>query len=224
MHPREFVDRSTIAYFSNLSLFHRYRAMAVSDAEGPHVSRIHVILNGVHKSNRDYVSDRLCQEIDGLLSCRFIDSDDNRIELLFDSRRFSRFELLLAMQSFGYPAQLDFTETEAESGIATVQMRIEGMHCNSCVSNICAAVEDLPGAVDIKLTFEDKVATVIYDSRILNIDHIVTEIEKLGFKVAIANAPSASATTQYARGRKTFSTTMKAPCVYFIFQKCYNRS
>ena len=63
------------------------------------------------------------------------------------------------------------------------------MHCNSCVSNICGAVLDLPGAIDIQLTFRDKLATIIYDPRILELDDIINEIEKLGFQVAISNDP-----------------------------------
>ena len=117
------------------------------------------------------------------------DSDDSRLELLYDSRSLSRFELFSVMQSLGYHVQLDPSEEDTSSEMASAQIRIEGMHCNSCVSNICATVENLPGALDIKLTFEDKVATVIYNTRILSLDHIFDAIEKLGFKAAVANSP-----------------------------------
>lgn len=174
------------------SLFNRYRAMPVFDAEGSHISRIRILLNGEHRFNRHYISDRFYQEIDGLISCRFMDnndSDHSRMELLYDSRSLSRFELFSMMQSLGYLVQLDPSEKDSESKFGTVDIRIEGMHCNSCVSNICATVGDLPGAIDIKLTFEDKVATVIYDTGTLSLDHMINEIEKLGFKAAVANSP-----------------------------------
>lgn len=164
--------------------------MFVFDAESPHITRVEIILTGVHKFNQFYVSDRLYQGIPGLVSCRFLDDDDNddsRIELKYDSRNLSRFELLSIMHSLGYSAQIDPSEKNLKSSVVVVQIRIDGMHCNSCVSNICATIEDLPGAIDIKLTFEEKIATITYDSRSLNLVHIVNEIEKLGFKTAIAH-------------------------------------
>lgn len=163
--------------------------MFVFDADAPHVVRIEILLNGVHRLNHDYVSDRFYQAIEGLISCRFMDvndnDDDSRIELLYDSRSLTRFELLSIMHNLGYSVEIDPNRTDFKSSIVVVQMRIEGMHCNSCVSNICATVEDLPGAIDIKLTFEEKIATVTYDSQTLSLAHIVAEIGKLGFKVAM---------------------------------------
>jgi copper chaperone CopZ len=185
-----------------LSPFDRYRAMAVSDAEGAHISRIRILLNGEHRFNRHYISDRFYQEIDGLVSCRFMDnddSDDSRMELLYDSRSLTRFELFSAMQSLGYLVQLDPSEKDVGSEFSNVAIRIEGMHCNSCVSNICATVGDLPGAIDIKLTFEDKVATVVYDMGTLNLDQIINEIEKLGFKAAVANSSDQTGACHRAR-------------------------
>lgn len=164
--------------------------MFVSNAKASHVARIELILNGVHNLNQDYVSDRLCQAIPDIISCRFMNvdtGDTSRVELLYDSRNLTRFELLSAMYNLGYSAEIDPNQTGSQSEAVVVQMRIEGMHCNSCVSNICAAIEDLPGAIDIKLKFEEKIATVIYDSHILSLAQIVTEIVKLGFKVAMAD-------------------------------------
>ena len=168
--------------------------MFVFDAESSHIAKVEISVTGVHKFNQFYVSDRLYQGIPGLVSCRLLDNDDNdsdsddsRIELKYDSRKLSRFELLSIMYSLGYSAQIDPDEKNFKSALVVVQIRIDGMHCNSCVSNICATIQDLPGAIDIKLTFEEKIATITYDSRSLNLVHIVNEIEKLGFKAATAH-------------------------------------
>ncbi|CAF0725371.1 unnamed protein product [Rotaria sordida] len=166
--------------------FDKYRAMAVYDAHGPHISQIEVQLAGVYEANHDYVSNRLYHGIDGLLSCYFV--DDDQAKLLFDTRRLDRFALLSAIQRLGYAAQPIASDSQANIETAQVEIRIEGMHCNSCVSNICDTVENLPGAFDIHLTFQDKLATIIYDPSILKIDDIITEIEKLGFQTAIANS------------------------------------
>jgi copper chaperone CopZ len=153
------------------------------------VSHIRVLLTNVHENNRDFISKQLCHDIDGLLSCRFMSVDNGQADLSFDTRRLDWFGLLSAIQQCGYPVQRIDTETETVTEIerAQAQIHIEGMHCNSCVSNICGAVEDLPGTFDIQLTFEDKVATIVYNPRVLKIAAIITEIENLGFKTVIAN-------------------------------------
>jgi hypothetical protein len=54
---------------------------------------------------------------------------------------------------------------------------------------------DLTGVIDIHLTFLDKLATIIYDPTIVELDEIIQEIEKLSFQVAISNAPQIKTTT-----------------------------
>ena len=61
------------------------------------------------------------------------------------------------------------------------------MHCNSCVANICGAIEDLPGTFDIQLTYEGKVATIVYNPQVLTVADITKEIEELDFKTVVIN-------------------------------------
>ena len=159
--------------------------MSIIEAEGPYICCIQVLLGGVHEANRDYISERLCDNINGLIWCHFLndDDDDAHAEIIFDSRQLNEFTLLTAIQRLGHPIELINTET------VQAQLRIDGMHCTSCVSNICGTVLDLPGVIDIQLTLLDRLATVIYNPHALQLDIIINEIEKLGFKVAVATAP-----------------------------------
>ncbi|CAF4704278.1 unnamed protein product, partial [Rotaria sp. Silwood2] len=161
--------------------------MPLTSAEDPHITHIRVLLGGVHEANHEYVSKRLCERIDGLVSCQFID-DNNQAEISFNTNELDQYTLLSAIQRLGHPVQSINSES------VQAQLRIEGMHCNSCVSNICGAILDLPGAIDIQLTFLDKLATIMYDPNILKIDDIITEIEKLSFQVAISSAPQPKTT------------------------------
>ncbi|CAF4930548.1 unnamed protein product [Rotaria sp. Silwood1] len=156
--------------------------MPLASAEESHISHIRILLGGVHEANHEYVSKRLCEHIDGLISCKFID-DNNQAEISFDTNELDQYTLLSAIQRLGHPVK------SINSDSVQAQLRIEGMHCNSCVSNICGAVLDLPGAIDVQLTFLDKLATIIYDPNILKLDEIIAEIEKLSFQVAISSAP-----------------------------------
>ncbi|UJR35789.1 hypothetical protein I4U23_028537 [Adineta vaga] len=151
--------------------------------------QIQIFLGGVHESNHDYICERLCERIDGLLSCKFID-DNNQVELSYDKTILDQYGLLTAIQRLGHPVQL----TNSQS--VQCQLRIEGMHCNSCVSNICGSVLDLPGVIDIQLTFLDKLATITYDPSILQLNDIIDEIEKLSFQVAISNTEQVIATNE----------------------------
>lgn len=163
--------------------------MSFTTAGDPHISQIRVILGGIHEANHDYVSNRLCERINGLTSCKFID-ENNQVELSFDKSIIDQYDVLSEIQQLGHPVQSINCET------VQAQLRIEGMHCNSCVSNICGAILDLPGAIDIQLTFLDKLATITYDSNILQLDTIINEIEKLSFQVAIFSCPQPKISTE----------------------------
>jgi Cu+-exporting ATPase len=167
--------------------------MSSTSKENPRVSNIQIILGGIHEANRDYVSKRLCERIDGLISCEFI-GDNNLVEISFDTHELDQYSLLSAIQRLGHPVQLVNSES------VEAQLRIEGMHCNSCVSNICGAVLDLPGAIDIQLTFLDQLATITYDPSILHLDDIINEIEKLSFQVAISNVAQSRTTLKNDAG------------------------
>jgi copper chaperone CopZ len=161
------------------------------NSEEEDIIRIRVLLGGVHEANYEYVTKRLCEHINGLISCQFID-DNNQAELCFDRNQLDRYRLLSSIQRFGYSVELISNEA------VQAELRIEGMHCNSCVSNICDSILDLPGAIDIQLTFLDKLATIIYDPTILHLDDIIDEIEKLSFQVAISSAPQIKSTNSSA--------------------------
>ena len=159
---------------------------------------IHILIGGIHEANHDYIAQRLEEHIDGLVSCRFLDKENSLAEISYDSNQLDRFTLLSSIQRLGHPVQMFNSES------VQAQLRIEGMHCNSCVVNICDAVRDLPGAIDIQLTFLDKLATVTYDPSILRLENIINEIEKLSFQVAVSSSPHVKMTTAEAPASKFF--------------------
>lgn len=209
--------QNTMEQLSTMLSF-RFQAMPICEADVPFTSQVEVLLGGVHETNHDHASNRLCQEIKGILSCRFMSDEDGHVKLTFDKRSLDRFTLLSAIQQLGYPVQLIDSNSKRKAEEARVEIRVEGMHCSSCVSNICGAVTDLPGAIDIHLTFDDKLATVTYDPRVLKIADIVKEIESLGFKTAIANSNQVQGTESLSvlesnpREQKAKGETIE-PCI-----------
>ncbi|NXV89702.1 ATP7B ATPase, partial [Calonectris borealis] len=76
------------------------------------------------------------------------------------------------------------------SGTATVAVRIEGMHCKSCVRNIEGNISDLPGIQSIKVSLEHKHAVVQYSPNLITLSALQQAIESLppgNFKVCLLN-------------------------------------
>ncbi|KFO81934.1 Copper-transporting ATPase 2, partial [Cuculus canorus] len=76
------------------------------------------------------------------------------------------------------------------SGTAMVTIRIEGMHCRSCVRNIEGNLSDLPGIQSIKVSLEHKRAVVQYSPNLITLSALQQAIESLppgNFKVCLLN-------------------------------------
>ncbi|XP_014821724.1 PREDICTED: copper-transporting ATPase 2 isoform X2 [Calidris pugnax] len=81
------------------------------------------------------------------------------------------------------------------SGTATVAVRIEGMHCKSCVRNIEGNISDLPGIQSIKVSLEHKRAVVQYSPNLITLSALQQAIESLppgNFKVGLPNGSEAN--------------------------------
>ncbi|XP_075598017.1 copper-transporting ATPase 2 isoform X2 [Balearica regulorum gibbericeps] len=81
------------------------------------------------------------------------------------------------------------------SSTATVAVRIEGMHCKSCVRNIEGNISDLPGIQSIKVSLEHKRAVVQYSPNLITLSALQQAIESLppgNFKVCLLNGTEAN--------------------------------
>ena len=173
--------------------------MAERIVRDDHVGTVRLILGEISDSNREKISKKFSDEIHGILSCQFL-RENNEMLINYDRQRITdEYQLLSFIEQLGYSVQLK------ECQMYQTELRIEGMHCNSCVSNICDAVMDLTGAIHIQLTFLDKLATIVYDPTVLQLEEIIEEIEKLSFQVAISTPPrnlSKSTTNHSASNRR----------------------
>ncbi|NXF09814.1 ATP7B ATPase, partial [Smithornis capensis] len=81
------------------------------------------------------------------------------------------------------------------SSTATVNVRIEGMHCNSCVRNIERNISDLPGIKNIKVSLEHECAVIQYSPNLITLSALQQAIESLppgSFKVCLLNGSEAN--------------------------------
>lgn len=69
----------------------------------------------------------------------------------------------------------------ALSGMKTIILTIEGMHCDGCAWTIQAVVGNTPGVHKVEASFDAREARVLYDPKVVTEKRIVTIIEKSGF-------------------------------------------
>ena len=64
----------------------------------------------------------------------------------------------------------------------SVEISIEGMSCMSCVANVRKTLSDLDGINEVKVSLENKSATLQYNPNNISLDIIKQTIDKIGYK------------------------------------------
>ena len=64
----------------------------------------------------------------------------------------------------------------------SVEISIEGMSCMSCVANVRKTLSDLDGINEVKVSLENKSATLKYNPHNISLDKIKLSIDKIGYK------------------------------------------
>ena len=65
----------------------------------------------------------------------------------------------------------------------TVQLNIEGMTCNGCVSSVTNVLQKISGVSSAEVSLEQKRATVVFDPAQCNPGQFKTAVEDAGFDV-----------------------------------------
>ncbi|CAF4680364.1 unnamed protein product [Rotaria sp. Silwood2] len=139
-----------------------------------------VELGGISDENIPVSIERISL-INGVLNVKFpFKNDSTHAQISYNKNQIDTYTLYQKIQSIGYKVNPKL------ENISQAYLRIQGMHCNSCVVNITETVEDLPGIHDIKVSLDDQSATVLYDSNIIKLSIIIKEIESLSFQVAVS--------------------------------------
>lgn len=70
----------------------------------------------------------------------------------------------------------------------TAVFKIEGMNCDACADTIKSLVEKQPGVRMASVSFNDRLARVLYDPQAVAEGRLVDAIQKPGFKVVAREA------------------------------------
>ncbi len=69
----------------------------------------------------------------------------------------------------------------------TITLKISDMHCGSCAMNVDFELEDLKGVKEAKTSFVKQTSLVTFDENKVALEDMVAVINKLGYKVVVAN-------------------------------------
>jgi len=75
----------------------------------------------------------------------------------------------------------------------TTIFRIEGMNCDACANSIKSLVEKEPGVRMASVSFNERLARVLYDPQAVGEERLVDVIQEPGFRVVSREAASESA-------------------------------
>ena len=75
-------------------------------------------------------------------------------------------------------------DTCSTTGEKTVDIAVEGMVCQSCVSNIQSNISTVNGVRSVAVSLADKTAKIVYDSALITVKELCTAIEDLGFEAS----------------------------------------
>lgn len=76
--------------------------------------------------------------------------------------------------------QTDLNEGE----VKLIEIPIEGMSCMSCVATVKKTLSSIDGVQEVKVSLQDKNATVKYDPEKVTQEQLKNTINKIGYKAA----------------------------------------
>lgn len=63
------------------------------------------------------------------------------------------------------------------------ELKVSGMHCESCISLIRMGLEEINGVSKVSGDSKKGIVQVVFDEKVVNISDIVKKIEQEGYKV-----------------------------------------
>jgi len=68
--------------------------------------------------------------------------------------------------------------------VENVVIRIEGMHCQGCVTNLTGVLSGLPGVQQVEVLLAEGEARVVFDPELTGLPALRLAIENAGFDTA----------------------------------------
>uniref|UniRef100_A0A8C7ZUY9 P-type Cu(+) transporter n=1 Tax=Oryzias sinensis TaxID=183150 RepID=A0A8C7ZUY9_9TELE len=95
--------------------------------------------------------------------------------------------------------------------LCSVALKVEGMTCGSCVQSIEQRIGSLPGVIHIRVSLEQKTATLIFDQGLQSPQSLSEAIEDMGFE---SSFPDGSTATAVSTETQLIPTSALAPAAH----------
>uniref|UniRef100_H2LMA7 P-type Cu(+) transporter n=1 Tax=Oryzias latipes TaxID=8090 RepID=H2LMA7_ORYLA len=95
--------------------------------------------------------------------------------------------------------------------LCSVALKVEGMTCGSCVQSIEQRIGSLPGVIHIRVSLEQKTATLIFDQGQQSPESLSEAIEDMGFE---SSFPDGSTATVVSTETQLIPTSALAPAAH----------
>lgn len=101
-------------------------------------------------------------------------SESARVD--YDSQATGASALIRAVEEAGYEARYE------EPGTDSVRLKIEGMHCASCVRGIQETLRSRDGVIDATVNLGTEQADITYDPAQIAVDDLIAAVESAGYE------------------------------------------
>lgn len=115
----------------------------------------------------------------------------------YDTSVITSKDIALELQSLGHSAVE-----------AAVRIRVDGMHCQSCVQTIEGQMGELPGVSHIQVSLEDRAALVVFQPLLVAQQELRDKIEDMGFDATLLPEDPSSEDVGYWRTEAPASTVI----------------
>ena len=97
------------------------------------------------------------------------------------------------------------------SDVKTVDIKITGMTCSGCVTDVKGALEKIDGVQKANVSLKDSYAKVVYDTAKVNDEILTTAVTSIGYKVTSIK-PSTSNEIKSDKAQNGCCGGAKKPC------------
>lgn len=91
----------------------------------------------------------------------------------YDTSVITTKEIALGLQNMGFNVE------------SVVQIRVDGMHCQSCVQSIEGQIGPLPGVSHIQVSLQDDLALIVYQPLLVTQQELRDKIDDMGFDATL---------------------------------------
>ncbi|XP_034461821.1 copper-transporting ATPase 2 [Hippoglossus hippoglossus] len=135
-------------------------------------SRVTLHLRGLSSEHQAWAIESRTSALKGVLGIS-LSLPRKLAKVDYDTSAITAKELALELGSLGHSVE------------AAVQIRVDGMHCRSCVQSIEGHVAELPGVSYIQVSLQDKAALVVFQPLLVTQEELRDEIEDMGFDATL---------------------------------------